>query len=102
MTDIEEMENNNLIFEIEQELELINKETENLEQDFRSFKTIHEELERLRSENNSLQEKINQVEINHDNFVQQLQKIIKQRDDALNYLLTEVKKLKVKISSIRD
>ncbi|MEY3807618.1 MAG: hypothetical protein RI893_594 [Pseudomonadota bacterium] len=95
MIDIEE---NTVIPEIEQELALINQETQDLENDLRAFKSIHEDLNLLRSENEELKKRISIAETNDESF----RKMIKKRDEYFIRLHDEIKKLHANIRDIRN
>lgn len=96
-----DLEENDLMPEIEQQLALINQEANALENDLKEIKNIREEFELLRSENQDLKERLNAAETKHEEFVVSFKQFMKKRDDALKYLLAEVKVLKSKMSEIR-
>ena len=95
------IEETDLIPEIEQQLALINKETDALEIDLKAFKNIYEELDLLKLENEDLKKRLIAAETKHDEFVASFKKFMEKRDDALKFLLQEVKNLKAKMSEIR-
>jgi hypothetical protein len=87
---------NDLIPEIEQELALAQQTTQDLATDVRSFKDIQEQLDLLAQENTDLNQRL-AATISIEKF----NEVIKKRDDALQILLSEVKKLHEKIREIR-
>lgn len=94
-------EENDLMPEIEQQLALINEEVDALGNDLKEFKNVYEELGQLRSENQDLKERLITAETKHDEFVASFKKFMEKRDDALKFLLQEVKNLKGKMAEIR-
>jgi predicted nucleic acid-binding Zn-ribbon protein len=92
------IEENDLMPEIEQQLALINEETDALENDLKAFKNIYEELKQLRSENQDLKERLNTAETDINNVNEKM----KERDKVLHVLLAEVKKLHAKMREIRS
>ena len=96
-----EIEENDLLPEIEQELAQLNQEAEKLESDLQSFKNIHDELNLLKSENQTLKNRLEESENKHENFVASYKEVMRERDKALKYLLGELKQLKEKMAGIR-
>lgn len=56
----------------------------------------------MRSENQDLKERLSTAETKHDEFVASFKKFMEKRDDALKFLLQEVKTLKEKMAEIRS
>ncbi len=91
-----------LIPEIKQQLILLNQETNGLETEIKQLKNVYEELELLKLENKNLKQRLFSAEEQHAQFVISFKEFMKKRDDALCYLLQEVKGLKVKMNELRS
>ncbi len=98
MPDIDE---NDLIPEIQQQIDFLNKEADGLETDIKKLKNVYEELDLLKLENEDLKERLTNSETKHNEFVTSFSEFMKKRDDALKFLLQEVKNLNDKINGIR-
>jgi hypothetical protein len=92
---------NDLIPEIKQQLILLNQETNGLETEIQQLKNVYEELELLKVENDDLKQRLISTEEQHADFVASFKEFMKKRDDALRYLLQEVKTLKTKMNELR-
>ncbi len=98
----EDLHENDLIPEIKQQLLLLNQETNGLESEIQQLKNVYDELESLRSENEDLKQRLVAAEEQHNEFVSSFKEVMKKRDEALRYLLQEVKGLKVKMNELRS
>jgi regulator of replication initiation timing len=98
MIDIEE---NDLTSEIRERIEFLNQEANHLEKEISQFKNVYEELDSLKLENEDLKKRLSDSEEQHNEFVASFKEIIKKRDEALRYLLQEVKTLGAKMNDIK-
>lgn len=84
------------------ELAELKTNTDGLKNDLNQFKDINEELELLRMENEELKERLAATENQHTEFVASFKEFMKKRDDAIKFLLQEVKELNGKMNEMRS
>jgi regulator of replication initiation timing len=90
-----------LMPEIKERIELLNQEANSLEIEISKLKNVYEELDSLKLENEDLKKRLTDSKTQHNEFVASFKEIMKKRDDALRYLLQEVKTLSAKMNEIK-
>lgn len=96
-----DLNEDDLMPEIKERIELLNQEANNLEIEISKLKNVYEELDSLKLENEDLKRRLTDSETQHNEFVASFREIMKKRDDALRYLLQEVKTLSAKMNEIK-
>ena len=109
MININNEEINQLDNEIEQQLNELKQETEqanelvtDINTEVENSEVLSEALEYLQVENEDVKRELANVKDEHQQFVDGLKLKMQQRDNALKYLLAEVKKLNQQMQTVKQ